>query len=72
MWAKEPASALGDFEQLVLFGVLRLGDNAYGAAVSKHVWRRSEPMSPAPRRVASLGPAYRASRLDPLTVLRAD
>jgi hypothetical protein len=31
MWAKANGLALGDFEQLVLLGVLRLGD-AYGAA----------------------------------------
>jgi hypothetical protein len=33
MWFKAQAAALGDFEQLVLLGVLRLGFGAYGAAI---------------------------------------
>jgi PadR family transcriptional regulator PadR len=41
MWAKRTASALGDFEQLVLLGVLRLGDDAYGAAVRQEIHARS-------------------------------
>jgi len=32
MWFKK-AAVLGDFEQLVLMGVLRLGEEAYGAAI---------------------------------------
>jgi PadR family transcriptional regulator PadR len=40
MWFKK-ASVLGDFEQLVLFGVLRLGDDAYGSAIRQEIHRRS-------------------------------
>jgi DNA-binding PadR family transcriptional regulator len=43
MWfkPKSPPPALGDFEQLVLMGVLRLGDSAYGAAIRQEIHRRS-------------------------------
>jgi PadR family transcriptional regulator PadR len=41
MWSKRPASSLGDFEQLVLLGVLRLGDGAYGAAIRQEMRARS-------------------------------
>ena len=40
MWLK-PAAPLGDFEQLVLMGVLRLGDAAYGAAIRQEIHARS-------------------------------
>ena len=40
MWFKR-TTALGDFEQLVLFGVLRLGDEAYGAAIRQEIHARS-------------------------------
>ena len=40
MWFKSK-SALGDFEQLVLLGVLRLGDEAYGAAIRQEIHARS-------------------------------
>jgi DNA-binding PadR family transcriptional regulator len=40
MWFKSKA-ALGDFEQLVLLGVLRLGDEAYGAAIRQEIHARS-------------------------------
>jgi DNA-binding PadR family transcriptional regulator len=40
MWFKSSA-ALGDFEQLVLLGVLRLGDDAYGAAIRQEIHARS-------------------------------
>ncbi len=40
MWLKS-SSALGDFEQLVLLGVLRLGDDAYGAAIRQEIHERS-------------------------------
>jgi PadR family transcriptional regulator PadR len=40
MWFKK-ASVLGDFEQLVLFGVLRLEDDAYGAAIRQEIHQRS-------------------------------
>ena len=40
MWLKAPP-ALGDFEQLVLMGVLRLGDVAYGAAIRQEIHARS-------------------------------
>ena len=43
MWFKpQPKTApLGDFEQLVLLGVLRLGDDAYGAAIRQEIHARS-------------------------------
>ena len=41
MWFKAKAAALGDFEQLVLLGVLRLGDEAYGAAIRQEIHARS-------------------------------
>jgi PadR family transcriptional regulator len=40
MWLK-PTSALGDFEQLVLLGVLRLDAGAYGAAIRQEIHARS-------------------------------
>jgi PadR family transcriptional regulator, regulatory protein PadR len=40
MWFKSK-SALGDFEQLVLFGVLRLDADAYGAAIRQEIHARS-------------------------------
>jgi DNA-binding PadR family transcriptional regulator len=41
MWFKRRAAILGDFEQLVLFGVLRLEDAAYGAAIRQEIHARS-------------------------------
>jgi DNA-binding PadR family transcriptional regulator len=42
MWFRRRAGAvLGDFEQLVLFGVLRLGGEAYGAAIRQEIHDRS-------------------------------
>jgi PadR family transcriptional regulator PadR len=41
MWFKNRSSALGDFEQLVLLGVLRLGEQAYGAAIRQEIHARS-------------------------------
>ena len=41
MWFKQKPSVLGDFEQLVLFGVLRLEDEAYGAAIRQEIHTRS-------------------------------
>src|SRR3954447_24882207 len=41
MWFKQNAPALGDFEQLVLFGVRRLADGAYGAAIRQEIHARS-------------------------------
>ena len=41
MWFKAKASVLGDFEQLVLLGVMRLGDEAYGAAIRQEIHARS-------------------------------
>ena len=37
MSTKSQLSALGDFEQLVLMGVLRLGDEAYGASIRHEI-----------------------------------
>ena len=43
MWFKTKAPVLGDFEQLVLMGVLRLElqDAAYGAAIRQEIHARS-------------------------------
>lgn len=43
MWFDTKAPALGDFEQLVLLGVLRLEqrDGAYGAAIRQEIHARS-------------------------------
>ncbi|HEX5473926.1 MAG TPA: helix-turn-helix transcriptional regulator [Vicinamibacterales bacterium] len=41
MWFKRRAAALGDFEQLVLLGVLRLDEQAYGAAIRQEIHARS-------------------------------
>ena len=41
MWFKSRTSALGDFEQLVLLGVLRLDADAYGAAIRQEIHARS-------------------------------
>src|SRR3954471_8030590 len=41
MWFKQNAPALGDFEQLVLCGVRRLEDEAYGAAIRQEIHARS-------------------------------
>src|ERR1700750_195232 len=41
MWLKPAAAALGDFEQLVLLGVLRLDEGAYGAAIRQEIHQRS-------------------------------
>jgi PadR family transcriptional regulator, regulatory protein PadR len=43
MWLKAKAPVLGDFEQLVLLGVLRLElqDSAYGAAIRQEIHARS-------------------------------
>jgi PadR family transcriptional regulator, regulatory protein PadR len=41
MWFNAKAPALGDFEQLILLGVLRLGDEAYGVAIRQEIHRRS-------------------------------
>src|ERR1700704_5255116 len=40
MWVTQKP-ALGDFEQLVLMGVLRLDDEAYGAAIRREIHVRS-------------------------------
>jgi PadR family transcriptional regulator len=41
MWFKRKDPALGDFEQLVLLGVLRLGDEAYGAGIRQEIHAKS-------------------------------
>ena len=42
MWFKAKTAALGDFEQLVLLGVLRLEpEEAYGAAIRQEIHARS-------------------------------
>jgi PadR family transcriptional regulator PadR len=37
----EKREYLGDFEQLVLFAVLRLGDNAYGVPIHQEIEQRA-------------------------------
>jgi PadR family transcriptional regulator PadR len=41
MWFKTRTAALGDFEQLVLLGVMRLQGEAYGAAIRQEIHDRS-------------------------------
>ena len=41
MWFKSRTAPLGDFEQLVLLGVLRLADDAYGANIRQEIHARS-------------------------------
>jgi PadR family transcriptional regulator PadR len=41
MWLKSKSPVLGDFEQLVLLGVLRLDPDAYGAAIRQEIHARS-------------------------------
>jgi PadR family transcriptional regulator PadR len=41
MWFRRGTPVLGDFEQLVLLGVLRLDDRAYGAAIRQEIHARS-------------------------------
>jgi PadR family transcriptional regulator len=41
MWFKAKAAVLGDFEQLILLGVLRLAEGAYGAAIRQEIHARS-------------------------------
>jgi PadR family transcriptional regulator PadR len=41
MWPEHRAAVLGDFEQLVLLGVMRLGDLAYGTAIRQEIHKRS-------------------------------
>jgi DNA-binding PadR family transcriptional regulator len=40
MWFSKKTPVLGDFEQLVLMGVLRLGADAYGAAIRQEIHAR--------------------------------
>jgi DNA-binding PadR family transcriptional regulator len=44
---------LGEFEQLILFSVVLLGDNAYGGSIRKTIEERTD-------RVVSLGAIYTA------------
>jgi PadR family transcriptional regulator PadR len=41
MWLKAREPALGDFEQLILLAVMRLEDDAYGAAIRQEIHTRS-------------------------------
>lgn len=41
MWFKSKTAQLGDFEQLVLLGVLRVADEAYGASIRQEIHARS-------------------------------
>jgi DNA-binding PadR family transcriptional regulator len=56
---------VGDFEQLVLFGVLHLGDEAYGAAIRQEIHARSG-------RDVSIGAVYTTlERLEQKGLLRS-
>jgi PadR family transcriptional regulator PadR len=48
-----PRDSLGDFEQLVLLAILRLGEDAYGLRIREEIADRA-------RRTASLGTVYTA------------
>src|SRR2546423_13021275 len=41
MWFNQKTAVLGDFEQLVLLGVMRLDEDAYGAAIRQEIHSRS-------------------------------
>lgn len=41
MWLKRSTAVLGDFEQLVLLGVLRLAAAAYGVRIRQEIHERS-------------------------------
>jgi PadR family transcriptional regulator PadR len=47
----EPDAVLGDFEQLVLLALLRLGPDAYGATIRREIERRTG-------RTLSIGAVY--------------
>jgi len=48
MGVSPPAPALGEFEQLVLFALLRLGNGAFGAAIHREIVSRAgRDISPA-------------------------
>jgi PadR family transcriptional regulator, regulatory protein PadR len=68
MWFKSTAPAapvLGDFEQLVLFGVLRLGADACGAAIRQEIVERA-------RRDVSINAVYTTlDRLEGKQLLRS-
>ena len=67
MWFSTGAPALGDFEQLVLLGVLRLEsrDGAYGAAIRREIHARS-------RRDVSINAVYTTlDRLENKGLLRS-
>jgi hypothetical protein len=80
---------LGEFEQLLLFALVHLRDEAYGARIRQVVESRTGrtvgvgPADPftylaviallcAVGVVASGVPAWRASRIQPITALRAE
>src|SRR6185436_8676314 len=67
MWFKPKTPVLGDFEQLVLLGVLRLErqDSAYGAAIRQEIHARS-------RRDVSINAVYTTlDRLEGKGLLRS-
>jgi len=41
MWFNSKPAVLGDFEQLVMLGVMQLGDEAYGARIRREIHTRS-------------------------------
>ena len=65
MWFKTRSAPLGDFEQLVLLGVMRLDDQAYGAAIRQEIHARS-------RRNVSINAVYTTlDRLEQKGLLRS-
>ena len=65
MWFRRRSPVLGDFEQLVLLGVMRLDDQAYGAAIRQEIHARS-------RRNVSINAVYTTlDRLEQKGLLRS-
>ncbi len=65
MWFKSVPPVLGDFEQLVLLGVLRLEADAYGARIRQEIHERS-------RRDVSINAVYTTlDRLESKGLLRS-
>lgn len=49
--SRAPEATLGEFEQLILLALLRLGDDGYGATIHREVQKRT-------RRVISISAVY--------------
>jgi DNA-binding PadR family transcriptional regulator len=65
MWVKKDATILGDFEQLTMLAVLRLGDGAYGAAIQREIEAQAD-------RLVSINAVYTTlDRLESKRLLRS-